>query len=994
MPILLDDIEAQMSNANLKGKKLYTPKFFDNKLTGSGKKSGIINEQMDPANIPAGKTMNADLMATRKKSYASGQTNVSIIPIALIPKDTLSYITNELIPDVTAMTKFGTDVTFDKLRRTHKAAAKIQFYANATVYSTMLEETPDPNGSGNIRKLSVAYRLDVYAITDPSQEKAEVCIDIDTLIAKAQLSAASAIGNTNYICHIYTSDLKSIAAKNAIQIKAAADDPNTVDETAVDNYIKGYSLYDGICEQARVWSQDAGKVLDNFFQEIVKNQSVYGSSSIGCNETALLLRRLEDYAVPLEAYLRIYASLKTSFKPEEVTALAKQNMNLLFADILNSIEQNKTQIQGVQTPAQKPVVTIGNGIAPSVEQEKAITSEEPLILVQAGAGTGKSTVILSRIKYMVDCGINPDDITVLSFTNAAANHIANLCPSVHSMTIAKMIDIIYRANYTNHVLSTIDTIINCVDIYYKNDPIADKLKYKLRDIIENKSSAFIMLNNFVENHFDEVIDILNNIGQTSLELEIIICYQKIDTFIEPKEVQSKYLIIDEVQDNSVFEFVYTIKYIEKHKESLYIVGDCSQTLYEFRASNPKALNILEASGVFKTYPLQINYRSNQEILDFANIALQNIEANQYAHIQLQANSLAQVTAQSFQEKVQFVYRQVSNIKDFNENMDAIYAVEVKPYIDRCMAKGQKVAFLAFTRREVKHIESVLQTLYPGKSIVSLVSQKGYNSTVFSVFIKKFWDQVAFVPSQNIITVITRMVIDNLHDLVWDKNAMLISTQRMLASWTQDQGAAINNWQRMHMTGHMGLDQFLANVRDSMLQFEIRNNSIRQSLRSTKNEENRNADAIANADFIISTIHGAKGLEFPNVVVTYRNENNMPEDKKRMYYVAFTRAMESELILAYDKTVYPKIMTDYEVIIDALAKKGTPAGAIQQEEDAPPNVMNAANADIAKAQMQLYQQEKQRPKAILKSSASETGTSVSTETATAQTDNQGAEQTEN
>lgn len=963
MPILLDEIEAQMSNANLKGKKIHTPKFFDSKLTGSGKKSGIINEQMDPGNLPPGITTNADLMAMRKKSYASGQTTVSVVPIALIPKDQRNYITNELIPDISAMTKFGTGVKFDH-GSSHKALRDVDIYANITVYSVMLEETPDPNG-GNKRKLSVAYCLDIYTIADPAKDKAENCVDTDTLIRQTRMSAASTAGAKNFVCHIYTSDLKGVASKNAAHIKSNANDPDTVDEKLVGNLVQNYSLYDGICEQARIWAQDTAKLLENLFQEIIQS-----APSAAGNETARVLRRLEDYAVPLEAYLKIYASLKTTFKPDEVTALAKQNMNLLFADILNSIEQNKAQIQGVPVPAQKPTVTVGNGIAPSVEQERAITSEDPLILVQAGAGTGKSTVILSRIKYMTDCGINPEDITVLSFTNAAANHIANLCPSVHSMTIAKMIDIIYRANYTSHTLSTIDTIINCVDIYYKNDPIADKLKFKLKDIIDNKPSAFIMLNNFVENHFNEVIDILNNIGQTSLELEIIICYQKIDTFIEPKEVQSKYLIIDEVQDNSVFEFVYTIKYIEKHKESLYIVGDCSQTLYEFRASNPKALNILEASGVFKTYPLQINYRSNQEILDFANIALQNIEANQYAHIQLQANSLAQVTAQSFQDKVRFAYRQVAKLKDFTENMDAIYAVEVKPYIDACMIKGEKVAFLAFTRREVNRIQNILQTLYPGKSIVSLVSQKGYNSTVFSVFIKKFWDQVAFVPSQSIITVITRMVIDNLDQLVYDKNVMLQSTQRMLASWTQDQGAAINNWQRMHMTGHMGLDQFLANVRDSMLQFEIRNNSIRQSLLSTKNEENRNADAIANADLIVSTIHGAKGLEFPNVVITYKNENSMAEDKKRMYYVAFTRAMNTELILAYDTTVYPKIMTDYETIIKTLAQKGLPAGPAADDEDAPPDVMNAANADVAKAQLELYNQgyRRERPKAYAKGTA--------------------------
>ena len=80
------------------------------------------------------------------------------------------------------------------------------------------------------------------------------------------------------------------------------------------------------------------------------------------------------------------------------------------------------------------------------------------------------------------------------------------------------------------------------------------------------------MNDFIEKNYDEVIAVLDKLGQTTLELEIIICYQKISQFIEPPEVQSKYLIIDEVQDNSIFEFIYALKYVEKHKESLFMVG--------------------------------------------------------------------------------------------------------------------------------------------------------------------------------------------------------------------------------------------------------------------------------------------------------------------------------------------------------------------------------------------------------------------------------------
>ena len=189
------------------------------------------------------------------------------------------------------------------------------------------------------------------------------------------------------------------------------------------------------------------------------------------------------------------------------------------------------------------------------------------VMTQAGRGTGKSTVILERIKYLETCGVPASDITVLSFTNAAADNITEKNPNVGSMTIAKMIIDIYSMNHPTHKVSAIDTIINSIDIFYPNSQFAATFRHRLLEVDQNKTGAFTALNTFVENHFDEVIALLDRIEQTSLELQIIICYQKIDDMAEPLHVQSKYLIIDEVQDNSVFEFIYVLKYVTKHAQS-------------------------------------------------------------------------------------------------------------------------------------------------------------------------------------------------------------------------------------------------------------------------------------------------------------------------------------------------------------------------------------------------------------------------------------------
>lgn len=1303
MPLILDDLVDQMNAAanGTAATKVYTPKFFDKKLTGSGKKSGIINEMTDPEHVSPMIAQNSsltELLQRRKRTYTNGDTEMLFVPMNIIPDDMLDMYPYAKMPDITYMAK----LIEDKGMTTPNGSPAV--YASMVPYSLMLEERESQlqNGQsgGKIRKLRVCYRV-TYLYHNPGmlpQNDITEVVTESSFMGNARRRLHSA--GSCFMAWQFTENPGQDIADMMDAIDRKADKQPMVD------YIKKYSLYDAICAQAEHWVKDVDVDLDEFFELVQKNKN-----DVNLNKIATLLRRLEDYAVPLELYIKIYNNLEARFDPDETIALSKQNMYLLLSSTLDSLNKNKHLIQGIPQQPNMPPVLLANGMQPSPEQAKAIAAPKPLVLVQSGAGTGKalpldepiltptgwttmgklkvgdlvigsngkpckvlriheqglkagynltfrdrssaracsehqwticskrkdgipdtrktvtteewvnnpalrshyylpimepvefpekdllinpyflgalladgcftqdtiqytkseqpvyervekqakangfemyerttetstakqwgfkhkadvpghnaelkrrldilgligykshekfipepyltasieqrkqliaglfdgdgdvrtnrgysrfntssekladgmlqllwslglmarkqkqrnkkgdywsvnlfsdydpfiaseyagkpigtvktmrrslvsatpidpvpmrcievdapdqlyvtkdfivthnSSVIHARMNYMIKAGVDAKDITVLSFTNAAANHISELCPQVHSMTIAKMVDTIYHANYPNHVLSSAETIINCLDIYFSGDPIADKLKHKLFDVTKTRANSFINLNNFIEANYNAVLAILDHMGQTSLELEIIICYQKIDTFVEPPEVQSKYLIIDEVQDNSVFEFVYAIKYVEKHKESLYIVGDCSQTLYEFRASNPKALNVLEASGVFSTYQLQINYRSNQEILDFANVMLGRIEANQYAHIQLQANNLTPVTSKSFRDKVEFCYRQVAKIGEFNENMDAIYAVEVKPYIDKCLMRNEKVAFLAYTRHDVNRIMGILQHLYPGKSIVSLVSQKGYNSTILSTFIKKFWDKITFTPTVSIIPVIRQMVIQNLKDLgAHDPQKMMSSTIRMLDGWEQEQGPAIAGWQAAYGRGQMTLDVFMTSVRDSLLSYEIRNNAIRQSLLSSKNEEQKSAENVANADLLVSTIHGAKGLEFPNVVVSMRNKNAMPEDEKRMYYVALTRAMNSEFVLTYDTLVNPKVLLDYEQILtDLLARESSGGTApAQTDNDDKVDISNAANANIAKARVFLKeQQKKEKPKAYLKGQA--------------------------
>lgn len=913
MPILLNQLEENLKNAaNTTIVNKYFPKFFDKRLTGSGgQTTGLLTMKNSPCATPKARITETSYYTSNKKSvFHNGNTTVYHFPINPVAPSLWDYMDTWKHPDLSMCPVIA-------------KKSKSELYLELKVTELTLEETITTDYYTGVTSKTVvfvpAYQMMFYNIVDPNTDTCRRAYDYSGM-ARSAVNMFKSVFTTNPV-----SDWNDILTN----ISSAG---YKVDIQAFNMYMMNYDIYDAVSQESENWQVHMHDIISELITCLSTN-SVYSKQSLIEKE----VRYITNYNIPLDLYKNIYASITNHFQPKEANDICKQNLNLLLNRTLDSLDTNKGQLNTFTVPNPEPVITMANGGSLSKEQIAAVKSTEPLILVQAGAGTGKSTLILSRIEYLTKCGINANDITVLSFTNAAADHILEKNADVNSMTIARMIHEIYTTNFTDstgnpkHELSQLETIINSLDIYYPADMMnAQSVPYqfsrRLHAMVKNDNNNFTDMNNFIEDHYDEIISILDTIHQTSLELEIIICYQKIDSFIEPPTIQSKFLIIDEVQDNSVFEFVYTLKYIDKHKENLFIVGDCSQTLYEFRASNPRALNILEGSGTFTTFQLSTNYRSNQEILDMANVLLNNIEANQYANIQLKANSRAQVTEQSFLSKVHFDYVQLTKISDFHDALPSIFARDVKPYIDACIKRGEQVAILAFTRRDINKIKSILMAQYPAMNpetdIISLIPDRMHNVTIMSKFIKSYWNTVKFAPSSNIANVIIREIMAKLPNLTFNaQNPMTVTNiQNILLHWQMEDGPKIAQWHHEFVQGQITQDQMLNFIKESMIQYEIKTNGIKQALLSAKNQQNKQNNSQSNAKFLLSTIHSAKGLEFQNTIVLYRNESNMDEEKKRMYYVAFTRAMQSEFILAYDTMVSPQIQTDYVTVLETLHAK--------------------------------------------------------------------------
>jgi DNA helicase-2/ATP-dependent DNA helicase PcrA len=145
--------------------------------------------------------------------------------------------------------------------------------------------------------------------------------------------------------------------------------------------------------------------------------------------------------------------------------------------------------------------------------------------------------------------------------------------------------------------------------------------------------------------------------------------------------------------------------------------------------------------------------------------------------------------------------------------------------------------------------------------------------------------------------------------------ILSKVQGLLVKWLGENFAIIGDYLQKFHSGDITHDELIKMVGGTLVDFEIEQNALKQSMVSQRNAGRK--ENTGNAGIVFSTIHSAKGLEFDHVLLLYRNQNNMKEEDKRMYYVGLTRAKKSEYILSYDTVKTALVETRYEKVMQRL-----------------------------------------------------------------------------
>ena len=291
-------------------------------------------------------------------------------------------------------------------------------------------------------------------------------------------------------------------------------------------------------------------------------------------------------------------------------------------------------------------------------QRAAVEAYDSASLIIAGAGSGKTRVLTSRIAYMIQKGIKPKNILATTFTNKAAQEmrerIVKMIPehltegqarhiwmgTFHSIfarilrTDAERIGFptnftIYDASDARNLIKTIKEL-NLADDKYKPNTIASRISQAKNALVtpgaylansahatEDRRAQIPEFGN-IYNLYCQRCKHNGAMDFDDLLLQTNILLRDCPDVLERYQEQFKYILVDEYQDTNYAQYII-VRRLSQHHGKVCVVGDDAQSIYSFRGA--KIENILSFQRDYpeaKVFKLEQNYRSTRTIVEAAN----------------------------------------------------------------------------------------------------------------------------------------------------------------------------------------------------------------------------------------------------------------------------------------------------------------------------------------------------------------------------------------
>lgn len=583
------------------------------------------------------------------------------------------------------------------------------------------------------------------------------------------------------------------------------------------------------------------------------------------------------------------------------------------------------------------------------QQIKAIDSSNNTVVVIAGAGSGKTTVLTEKIKKLIlEDNVYANQILAITFTNKAATEMKN-------RVIEKLGPFASEAwimTFHGFSLRIIKQKVDYLDKFDKNFLIIDEddkkrilstiiKKHQLQETIKVKNCMYAIsyakskslepkdVRNIIEfDYYDIYLEYEQYlIENNSLDFDDLLLYAN-HLLMNPEVAeyyQNKFknIHVDEFQDTSQVQFAILEKIHTKNNQ-LFIVGDIDQSIYGWRGAHvDNLINIEKSFKDVDIIKLEQNYRSTKNILDVANKLIVNNELRIEKKLWTENTRGVKVKGYRFSDTYKEADFVINEIK-FNIEMKQKASQQAVIYRYNYQSKKIEEALIAnqipykiygglrfFERMEIKDIISYIRLIYNHNDNIS-------------------FNRVINVPKRKVGEVTLNGFRNN---AIENETSLFASAELIGSKAVRDFCEIIKKYRKLLMVNfdeefdklllELGYYQYLVDL-DGTEKADDRMKNIEelkasflhaidngQTLMEYLNElilfsehDEDDGDCV-----ILSTVHGVKGLEFDNVYMIGMAENSFPkrssfgniselEEERRVCYVAITRAKKKLVLSTY------------------------------------------------------------------------------------------------
>lgn len=578
------------------------------------------------------------------------------------------------------------------------------------------------------------------------------------------------------------------------------------------------------------------------------------------------------------------------------------------------------------------------------EQIEAVKTIDGPVLVMAGAGSGKTKVLTTRIAYLIEEGIPSYNILAITFTNKAAaemrDRVSNLIGDVSSF-IGTFHSLGVRIIRENHDVLGLPNNFTIIDSDDTNTIIKKLLKEMNLDSKQYSPSYVRNRISFIKNQMltDGELDRLFNTPMDKVVVEVYHRYNNklktsasvdfddllllpVNLFKERKDIleyyqdKYRYILIDEYQDTNPVQYKLSVMLSNKYK-NIFVVGDMNQSIYAFRQADFRNISNFERDfkGA-KVIKLEHNYRSTNNILSAANEVIKhNTERKDLKLFSDNGDGVKIKYMRAYDEKheIALVIDEIKHLLSEgykNEDIAILYRTNAQSRAieDVFLAKGipYKVfgSYYFYNRKEIKDLISYLRLIYNPHDEISLrrvinTPKRGIGESAIAAIEER-------AKQQNISmfdALETRKELEFkeiIEDLI--KRSESLSLTELIDEVLERSGMKKELESSKALEDEIRLEN-LMEVKSITTSFEERTGSANLgdfleevSLIADISNHTEDGDVVT-----LMTLHSAKGLEFPVVFLVGMEEGLFPhnmslmennlEEERRLCYVGITRAKE-------------------------------------------------------------------------------------------------------